>query len=341
LKLESDFNNVQPFVEYEWKPTDQLSITPGYKYESFTRIHNAAVNQTTLQTMSYATTYQANLPFLTARYKVNDQWTVYGQASQGFLVPTVSAYYVFNPAQSNIQPQSTTNYQIGAVYKTRDLTADVAIYQQRAANFPVTDTFKSGPYVGQTFYYNGGTAQYRGAEFQGTWAFGRQIGWEGWAVSSAVGISNAVYTQGANAHLAVGDAPDYTIAGGVLYDDKTFFGSLLQKFVGPYYGAQGQRPWVTYSATGVPTYTNAGLNRVPGYNSTDIVAGYRYKLPDGFAYGYGKQIEFKIGVQNLLDHRAITEISGKPDGLTSINNTTLGYQFQSGRYIYGAVKYDF
>ena len=46
-------------------------------------------------------------------------------------------------------------------------------------------------------------------------------------------------------------------------------------------------------------------------------------------------------MQNIFDHRATTDIIGDPTGLTSVNNTTLTYQFQGGRYVYGAVTYNF
>jgi iron complex outermembrane recepter protein len=327
LKLDSNINNVQPYIEYEWKPTDRLSITPGYKFESFTRIHDAQVNQTTLAVMSYSHTYTSNLPYLTVRYKIDDNWSVFGQASQGFLAPTVSAYYVFDPASNNIQAQQTTNYQIGAVYKSGDITADVALYHIRATNFPIVTTLNTGLQI----YQNGGTAQYQGAEFEGTWAFGHNIGMNGFALTGSAGLSNAKYVQGQFTGMAVGNAPNYTVAGGLIYDDNTFFGSLLEKVTGSQYGSNGQKAW---SAT-----TNAGLNSIPAYTSTDFVAGYRYKLPENVVFG--KSVEIKLGVQNIFDHRAITDISGDPTGLTSINNTTLNYTFQSGRYVYGAVKYSF
>jgi iron complex outermembrane receptor protein len=335
LDLNSTINNVQPYVEYAWNPIERLTITPGYKFEAFTRIHDAAVNQTTLAPLQYSHTYSTNLGYLSARYKISDEWTVYGQASQGFLAPTVSAYYVFNPAtNSDIAPQQTMNYQLGAVYKTRDVTADVAIYQQRATNFPIVTNTNTGLQI----YQNGGTAQYRGAEFQGAWGFGRFVNLDGLALSGAAGLSNAKYVQGQFTGLAVGDAPTYTLAGGLIYDDRTFFGSLLQRVVGQSWGQNGQKNWDPL-VNGVATPTLASLNKLGAYTSTDLVAGYRYKLPE--TTPWGKSVEIKFGVQNIFDHRATTDIIGDPTGLTSVNNTTLTYQFQGGRYVYGAVTYNF
>ncbi len=327
--LESHMNNVQPYIEYEWKPLAGLSITPGYKFEAFTRIHDAAVNNTSLQPLYYSHEYTSNLPFLSTRYKVNDQWTVFAQASEGFLVPTVSAFYVFNPNTVTIAPQETTNYQVGAVYKSGDVTADFAAYQVRSTNFPIITNLSNGS---QT-YVNGGTAQYRGLEAEGAYAFGRQIGLNGLAFSGAAGLSNAKYTEGQFTELAVGDAPRYTLASGLIFDDSRWFGSLLQKVTGDSYGQNGQK-------NGSST-TNPTLNKIPAYTTTDFVAGYRFKLPENVFFA--KTVELKLGVTNIFDHRNVTEISGDPTGTltASAANSALAYTFQSGRMIYGGVKAEF
>jgi iron complex outermembrane receptor protein len=86
LNLGSHIENVQPYIEYEWKPIDNLSITPGYKFEAFTRNQTAVINQTTISPQYYENTYRAGMPFFAANYKVTPQIAVYGQASRGFLV---------------------------------------------------------------------------------------------------------------------------------------------------------------------------------------------------------------------------------------------------------------
>ncbi len=42
LDLASHYQNVQPWLEYEWQPIDGLSITPGYKFVSFIAIKRRA-----------------------------------------------------------------------------------------------------------------------------------------------------------------------------------------------------------------------------------------------------------------------------------------------------------
>ncbi len=322
LLLASHIDNIQPYIEYEWKPLENLSITPGYKFESFTRDHDAAVNQTTLQQLTYTHTYNANLPFLAVRYKLTPEVTLYAQASQGFLAPTVSAYYVFDPTTGGIKPQTTTNYQAGIVYKTGKITADADIYQVTANNFPITNTTTTG----ETFYQNGGTARYQGIEAEGSYNIVN-----GLSVYASGALMSSKFIKGAFKDLRTGDAPDYTAAFGPIFDNGTFFGSVLQKFTGGEYGSSGQKQG---SAT-----TNAGLNFVPGYNTTDLVIGARFNLMQ--TMGLPNTITAKLGVYNVFDHHATTEISGDPTGLTSINNTTLLYSFQPGRLIYGSVGVDF
>jgi iron complex outermembrane receptor protein len=322
LDLSSHITNIQPFVEYDWRPIEGLTITPGFKYESFTRNHNALVNQTTLQPLNYSATYNAALPFLAVKYKVSDQVTVYAQASEGFLAPTVSAYYVFNPAQGGIQAQRTTNFQAGAVYKNDKITADADAYIITASNFPIVTNLASG----QQIYQNGGTAQYRGVEAEGTYAV-----MNGWSLYASGALISAKYIQGQFTGMRVGDAPDYTAAFGAIYDDGMFFGSLMQRFIGDAYGSNGQKANTTTTA--------ANLNYVQGYNTTDLVIGFRTSPRHDF--GLNNQMKVRLGIYNIFDHRNTVGVSGDPTGVNSLNNTKLTYSFLPGRTIMGSVGISF
>jgi iron complex outermembrane receptor protein len=325
LLLSSYITNSQPFIEYEWRPLERLSITPGFKFESFSRNHDAIINQTTLSPLYYSATYTSSMPFLAARYKLTPELTVYAQASKGFLAPTVSAYYVFDPQIAGIQPQTTVNYQAGTVYKSNRITADFDIYQVTADNFPITNTLSTG----ETIYQNGGTARYRGIEGEGSYSITN-----GLSVYASAALIQAKYISGAFNDKRVGDAPDYTAAGGFIYDDGMFFGSLLQKFTGGYYGSNGQKA----PAAG----TNTSLNYVEPYNTTDLVVGVRSEgLKQWLNVSLPKSAELKLGIYNIFDHQNITEIAGSPVGLTSINNTTLAYSFLPGRTIFGGLKVNF
>ena len=322
LDLTSRIVNVQPFIEYEWRPIQNLTITPGFKYESFTRNHNALVNQSTLALTNYSANYTAALPFLSVKYKVTPEITAYAQASKGFLAPTVSAFYVFNLNGNSIQPQSTTNFQAGVTYKSNKITADFDVYQITATNFPINTTYADG----STVYTNGGTARYQGIEFEGSYNI-----MNGLSVYGSAALMDSKFISGANSGLRIGDAPNYTAVIGAIYDDGQYFGSILQKFTGDYYGSNGQS--VTTATT------NGALNHVSAYNTLDLVVGVRSSVVHDF--GVGKTFTAKLGVYNVLNHQNVTEIGGSPSGLTSINNSTLTYSFLPGRTIMASVAIDF
>ena len=316
-----------PFVEYEWRPTDRLTITPGYKFEMFSREHLATVNQTTLAMAYYAKTYDASLPFLTARYRLDLNTSVYAQASEGMLAPNESAYYVFNTAANQVQPERTENYQTGVVYKSDRITADGDLYLINAQHFASQTTDSTGA----TFYRDNGGARYQGIEAEITYALYR-----GYALYANGTYNSGRFTSGddanGNSHAgdAIGGTPRYTAVGGVIYDDTRYFGSLLCKVVGDSYGTQGSDQ-IANSATGT-AYTT---NRIPAYEETDLVAGYRM-LNVNFG-GTPGSLEFKLGVNNLLDSRVVTDIQGVPTTNTAAT-AGLQYEFQAARTIYAGVK---
>ena len=250
---------------------------------------------------------------------VRPDLAVYAQASKGFLAPGVAAYYTVNPDANTIAPQETTNYQIGAVYKTTDFTAAIAAYRLTASNFPVSTTVN-----GLTFLQNAGTARYQGLEAEGTYKIVN-----GLAAYASASLINAKFVEGANIGARVGGAPAYTIAGGLIYDDQTLFGSVLHKITGDAYGASGQ-------------VAGNEFNKIGSYNTTDIVAGVRTDALRKM--GFGEKAEFKLGVSNIFDHRNVTDIGGNPASVTAANfatQTTLTYAFQPGRTFYAAMKLDF
>ena len=322
LDLSSHITTVQPFVEYEWSPLADLKITPGFKYEFFSRDHDALVNQTTLQPLYYSHTYNSAQPYIAANYKLTDQISVYAQASKGFLVPAVEAYYVFNPAISDIKPQTTDNYQAGVVFKNEKFTADADVYRIVASNYTTTDTLPNG----ETYLGNSGTARFQGVEAEGAYAIG-----EGWSAFASGALIQAKFISGSSQDQRVGDAPSYTAAGGIVFDNGKFFGSLMQKFTGDFYGSSGQ--FATTSTT------NGALNHVKAYNTTDLVIGVRGK--DIESVPMLRNVTFKVGMYNIFNHQNVTEIAGSPSGLTSINNTTLAYSFLAGQTTFASLSIGF
>jgi len=321
LNLDSHIDNVQTYAEYEWKPFKGLSVTPGLKWESFSRIHVASVNNTTQQPANFAKTYTALLPSLAIHYNVNQELSVYAQTSNGFLAPPVAAYYVTDFNSNTIAPEQSTNYQIGTVYKSKNLTVAADAYFITATNLS-----RSLTVAGLTHFENAGTAQYKGIEAEGTYAFGN-----GLAVTASGSLADAHFIAGPNEGLTVQNAPRYIASGGLVYDNGSFFGSVLHKITGDQYGTKGE---VYASGT-----VNPEINHLAAYNATDLVAGFRTDALK--TIGINGKTEFKFGVNNVFDNRSLTDIGGTPAALTQGSTDGLTYTSQAGRNIYTGVKVNF
>ena len=132
---------VQPFAEYEFRPTQKLMITAGIK----DAYYNMALNQYQdngkivgclggvaskdpvtgapiciggAAFTSHRISYNNWLPTLTARYRVRRNWSAYAQFAEGSVIPPSSVFDV--PGGNVLTPPKPTlakTYQIGSVLK--------------------------------------------------------------------------------------------------------------------------------------------------------------------------------------------------------------------------------
>ncbi len=241
----SGWRQYQALTEFAWTPLPGLTVTPGYKYVNFELfVHAPELAITNSIQPSYVDhTYIKSLPFLTANYRVRPDVSVYGQYAQGFLVPNVSAYYVNAPADNIVKPQLSTNYQIGAVYAGRKLTADADIYYINFTDKIQTVNLLSanGSPTGETFETNSGNAIYKGLEGQATYVlpFGFSLFGNG-SLNDARGYGDPVNTGNNGHQLAL--APFWTAAAGlrfgrthILSDEDALILAFDTKWIGQQY----------------------------------------------------------------------------------------------------------
>ncbi|PJG48552.1 TonB-dependent receptor [Sphingobium sp. LB126] len=294
-------NHYELFTELELRPLPGLTITPGFKHVDFERRIDAAYNQTTRFAQHISKNYQADLPFLTANYAVNDRLSIYGQFAKGFLAPSLSTLYVVYPQFSSAAPQKSTNYQTGFVYHGSHLSLDADVYYIDFRNKISTDP--TAPASEGTVFINLGRVIYKGVEGQVTYAFDN-----GLAVFANASRNYAKTDNPGTADLQVANAPTWTAAGGVLFKNGPIRFSLIDKYTGP------------QSATGAanPSY------RIAGYNSAILSASYEV----GPA---------RIGVQvnNLFNSTSLTNINA---GKTAQFDQLF---FQTGRSVTGDITLTF
>jgi iron complex outermembrane receptor protein len=294
----------QPFVDFEWKATDSLTITPGVKY-MWDRI---AVRGLPLKSPSgfanTAETYRKFLRFLNVNYRQQENWSFYFQYATGMRVPDISAQYSTNVSLAHPNPQTTTNYQAGTVYNTDHLNLDFDVYYIDAKNLIQSDTVG-----GDTIVTNFGGGVFKGIEGEATYAFDN-----GMSV-----FANGSYNYAMNRRFdparfpgvnnsPIPKAPIGTFAAGTLVDIGPFSGTIVEKWVGRQYNA------------------NAKLGKIEAFDELNMTLIYRLE-----------HVRFQVGIYNLLDHRDITASSQK----TVLPTASDQFVFQPSRNYQATVRFDY
>jgi iron complex outermembrane receptor protein len=303
LLEESSWLQWQAFFDFNWRVTDQLTVSPGFKYVDFTRnLHatneNVAGAPTKNQPIFGSNNYTSPLYFITANYRVLPVWSVYGQVATGFLIPALSSLYVTGFNLQKLKPQQTTNYQLGTVYTNGPITADADVYLIDATNLQVScnvaDPQPGNPNFTEPAFCNAGNGRYDGVEGEAAYAFSFGL----------TLFANGSYNN-ASVSARVANAPKWTAAAGGVYAHGPWEGAVTYKKVGDFWD---------------------GLS---GYDTVNVEA----------AYDFGR-VKVKVQVENLLDRRAATSYTaggnsgalfsvlgkdGLPDGAI--------YTFQAGREV--------
>ena len=308
---DSETNHTEEFAELELRPFSGLTVTPGFKHVDFGRKIDAAYNQTTRFEQHVSNNYKADLPFLTANYAVNDRIATYAQFAKGFLAPPLNVLYVARPELSSVAPQKSTNYQGGFVYHGAHLSLDADVYYIDFTN-KFTSFTSAVPGEG-TIFINQGKAVYKGVEGQATYAFGN-----GLAVFANASRNYAKTNNPGTTHTQLANAPLWTAAGGVLFKSGPIKLSLIDKYTGHQYAADGE----------------PAAYRIAGYNTAILSA----------RYDFG-HVRVGVEINDLFDSTRVTNIApGKAytDATTKLVSQPYDqYFYQPGRSVTGDITVSF
>ena len=314
----SGWNQYEPFVELELRPTEDLTITLGFKYVWWNHYVDAALEQKRVPVGPYKTEFNTthDLPFVMANYKIQPSWSVYAQYAQGIYVPDISAFEQTTPTRVFPKAQTTTNYQLGTVFYADNFTFDADIYYIGVDNNIVYQPCNQAPFfgsAGESCALNTGVATYKGIEGEGTYAFDGEL--QGLAVFLN-GSLNSSKTGG----KWIKGASMWTSATGVFYKMGDFKLSLIDKLVGQQYS----------------DLTNTSFYKLGAYNLMDFKGSYAYE-----------NFELGLGIYNLLDSRSLAAVGindKTPIGGAGVNDyTNRGssldqYYFQPSRSVQVTVK---
>ena len=274
----SSWDQYQPFVDFEWRPLPELTITPGFKWLHFTRNVSGPYNQGVRNGNAYSATYEKPLYFLTANYRIMPNWSVYGQFATGFLVPALNVLQSNNPNTTALKPQETKNYQIGTVFHSGRVAFDADVYYINFNNLVQSRVCgQADPTctANETVWFNSGGAIYKGVEGEATVQLTDAF------YVFANGSINSARNKGTD--FQINKAPLGTAALGAIYHQGPWKVSVSDKFVAD-----------TWFST---DHTNP-LNLAPAYHSTDLTV----------AYDFGHW-RLQGSVYNLFDNQGVVSIS--------------------------------
>ncbi|WP_291511919.1 TonB-dependent receptor [Acidithiobacillus sp.] len=300
----SGTRNLQPFAQFAWRPMESLTITPGIKYLRFTRSMSALINQNSRLPAFYQQSYHSTLPFLTVNYRLNPENSAYLQFAKGFLAPPLDVLQTANGEKNRLQPETTTNYQLGFNHQSEHWVWDADLYYIDFNNRYAIDP--NSP-LSDPYYYNQGGVIYKGVEGEATYALGNGL------AIYANGSINSAKSKATN--LTISGAPRYTAAAALLYD------------MGPYHLA------LVYKRTGRQYVRDDAQYPLAPLNNLNLKLGYDIVSP----LPRVKKLRLGFDVYNLTDERGAYKAKVK-SAQPSPGDT---FNFQAPRSFYGSVTASF
>ena len=291
---------MQPYVEFQFKVTNDLTITPGVKYAWYDQNYdhlqdlkkvgllggtlNKATGVTTggLPFVNNEVRYHDVLPAFDVHYQLQPNWSTYFQAAQGDLIPPTSVFDV--PYAKVLTPpkaQKSTTYQVGTVFQANDYNLNANIYHVKLDNSYTCGIDPND--VTTQICVASGTETTQGFELEGTVLLG-----SGFSIYANGTVGSTKYSNGNR----VAGAPSDTETFGLIYTDGGWNSSIIAKRVGKLYN-DGAVP-------GDQAYT---INPVV---LTNMFVNYTVKNPLSFT----KQAKVQLAVNNLMDKHNIIGISG-------------------------------
>lgn len=284
---------LQPFVEYEYKATTDLSITPGVKYasynESFTQYADASTvgNLGGAPYITHANTYTAVLPSLDAHYMIEKNWSAYAQYAMGSEIPPTNVFDVSN-ANVTVLPAMTLSktVQLGTVWQSDSYTLDVDVYHISKDNaYSSVQATVNG--VTDTYWYANGTSTSQGFEAESNIVLSSQFSLY---VNGTIGSTkyDATGQWAAN-------APSDTEVIGLNYKDSDWSAGWFTQRIGKMYNDNG----AYHQAITIDPFTVSNL-----------FVNYTIKNP----VSTSKKAKIQLGINNLFNNQSIVGITAATAG---------------------------
>lgn len=286
--------SAQPFAQYEYRVTRRLTVTAGFKMTNYNMHLNqfadngktigclggvvvAGICKGGLAFVSHTANYRSWQPTADARYRLQNNWSVYAQWATGNVIPPSSVFDVKNAAVAvTPKPTQTKVFQFGSVFKTNRFTLDADAYFIRAQN-----AYSSAPDpTGEPVYYLTADTHTKGFEAEGNVVIGRGLFLYGNGT-----ISSSKY---ADTKLWVANSPHDTETVGLTYLHGNWDIGFFNKRIGRFYNDNGSKNQA------VP---------IDPFHITNLFLNYTIKQAS-----FLRGTKFRVGINNLFDQHNIVGV---------------------------------
>ncbi|HEY4072015.1 MAG TPA: TonB-dependent receptor, partial [Herbaspirillum sp.] len=276
---------LQPFVEYEFKVTDALRITPGIKYSMYRQaLTQFADNGKTVgdlggaPSIDHSATYKTVLPSIDMHYMLRPNLSAYVQFATGDEIPPSNVFDVKN-ANVTALPASikSKTWQIGSVWKSDKFTFDIDAYHIKFDNAYSSFTDNDG----NTTFFSNGTSTAQGVEAEGNVMLG---GGFNLYLNGTYGSNKFASGQW------VQSAPSDTETMSLNYSSGGWDIGWLNKRVGKTFNDNGS----VHEAVKIDPFTISNL-----------FVNYTIKHPSPMV----KQAKIQFGINNLFDKHSIVGVT--------------------------------
>jgi len=317
---------IQPFAEFQLVAIPRWTITAGLKDAYFYMTLSQAADGKTVgplgcsstatvstcnATVGHSQDYNSVLPSVEANYRINNNWSAYGQYGRGTIAPFSSVFDTAG-AQVAVTPPPTiaSTYQGGTVVKMNRFTFDADGYHIHFNNTYSTYTPSSGPNEGFTYYYANPDSNTNGFEAEGNYAVTNSLSF------NANGTFDSAKYEAAAAKAAVTDGsgniltpatPATPGAWVALTPHDTEAMGLTYRQRGVDFGIFGKRIGSRWNDIGNDHQT---VPMDPFWMS-NLFVNYNFSSESIFA---GSKI--KLSVNNLFDSHDVVLIGAANDGTT-------------------------
>jgi iron complex outermembrane recepter protein len=318
--------STQPYIEFQLVSIPRWTITAGLK-DSYYAMHltqyadgktvgalgcpTGSTPISCTNTVIHSQAYNAFLPSVEANYRINNDWSAYGQYGRGSIAPFSSVFDTTGALVAVTPPLTIANtIQGGTVVKLKRFAFDADVYRIHFTNTYSTYTPSSGPDIGFTYYYANPDSNTTGFEAEGNVAVTHSLSFN---ANGTFGVAKYVASSGSP---AVTDASGNVINPAVPATPESWVASaphdtesmgLVYREKGLDLGIFGKRVGSRWADIGNDHQT---VPEDPFWMSNLFV---NYNI-HGRSIFDGSKIKFSIN--NIFDDHSIVAIGAANDGTT-------------------------